>query len=244
MKWFAGCYRLNLDEAEHPIEHYKSIGDLFVRRLKPGLRPVGAGDLVHPADSRITQQGPLNGGELIQAKGMAYKLDDFLGPLSAQPYREGVFATYYLCPTDYHRVHSPVTGRIGRVVYIPGALWPVNEWSTRTIPHLFSINERVIVEILTDRGPVAVVLVGATNVGQMSLSFWEGFRTNSAKQKNPMVRDFAGSVSLKKGDELGAFHMGSTVVLCLSKGATPVNWKELPLGRQVLMGADFNKALQ
>ena len=85
LKWFAGRYRLNLDEAEHPIEHYKSIGDLFVRRLKPGLRPIGTADLVHPADSRITQQGPLNGGELIQAKGMTYKLDDFWAHFRLSP---------------------------------------------------------------------------------------------------------------------------------------------------------------
>ncbi|MBX2996153.1 MAG: phosphatidylserine decarboxylase [Bdellovibrionaceae bacterium] len=241
MKWFANRYKIDLSEAEHDIGHYKSIGDLFVRRLKPGLRPLGAKDLVHPADSRITQMGSLEKGDLIQAKGKTYRLREFLGALDCKPYEKGAFATYYLCPTDYHRVHSPVTGKVRQVVYIPGALWPVNEWSTSHIDNLFSINERVVVEIETEKGLIAVVLVGATNVGQMSLAFWPEFRTNAALQMKPITREFGGGVALQKGDELGAFHMGSTVVMCLSAEALPQDWNKLPLGHQVRVRADFDQ---
>ena len=241
MRWFAGRYRIDLNEAEFDLAHYRSIGDLFVRRLKPGLRPLGQAELVHPADSRITQMGFLKQGDLIQAKGKTYRLKDFLGSLNSAPYESGAFATYYLCPTDYHRVHSPVSGTVRQVVYLPGALWPVNEWSTSNIDELFSINERVVVEIETPNGLVAVVLVGATNVGQMSLSFWPEFRTNAMMQMKPIVRDFKGQVRLEKGDELGAFHMGSTVVMCLSEGALPSNWNQLPLGHQVRVRADFDQ---
>ncbi|MFN7727809.1 MAG: archaetidylserine decarboxylase [Bdellovibrio sp.] len=241
MRWFANRYRIDLNEAELPLEQYRSIGDLFVRRLKPGLRPLGTSELVHPADSRITQMGSLEKGDLIQAKEKTYRLKDFLGALDSAPYSRGAFATYYLCPTDYHRVHSPVSGKVRQVVYLPGALWPVNEWSTSNIDNLFSINERVVVEIATSKGLVAVVLVGATNVGQMSLSFWPQFRTNSAQQMAPLVRDFKGEVSLEKGDELGAFHMGSTVVMCLSQSALPQNWNQLPVGHQVRVRADFDQ---
>lgn len=244
IRLFASYYRIRIDEAEMPIDSYRSIGDFFVRRLKSGLRPLGASRLVHPADSVITQKGELSSGTLLQAKGKTYRLNDFLGEISSDRYLGGAFATYYLCPTDYHRVHSPIRGAIGRVLWIPGELWPVNSWSTQNIDQLFSINERVVIEILTDEGPLAFVMVGATNVGQMSLSFWPDFRTNCANQNKPLLQDFKGQIQITKGQELGAFHMGSTVVLCLTESVAKDDWlSALVLNKQVQVCAASTSAL-
>ena len=239
--WFAKRYGIDLSEAEFPLGHYTSIGDFFVRRLKPGLRPIGSAFFVHPADSLLTQKGTLTEGRLIQAKGKDYQLNEFLGPVPADPYLHGEFATYYLCPRDYHRVHSPVEGEVLKVAHIPGELWPVNAWSTERIENLFLKNERVVIEIQTKNGAVAVVFVGATNVGQVSLAFWPEFRGISLDKTQSWIKNFALPVKIEKGQELGAFHMGSTVVVCLSPGAVPADWQNLPLGHPVLVGASFEE---
>ena len=210
---FAAAYHINLQEAEFPIEEYPSLGDFFVRRLKSGLRPVADSWAVHPADSVITQAGVMTEGLLIQAKNKTYSLQNFTRDAQAlSKWGNGLFLTYYLCPTDYHRVHSPVTGKIQRVVHIPGALWPVNNWSTENIHELFSINERVLVEIQTDRGLVGVMFVGATNVGQIILSFDQEIRGNQLLSSSIFEKTYT-NLSIKKGDELGMFRMGSTVVM-------------------------------
>lgn len=215
---FARAYNINVEEAERPPSAYASIGDFFVRRLKPEARPLGAAPFVHPADSVITESDWIKEGKLIQAKGRHYSLQDFVGTAdAAAPYRNGAFATYYLCPTDYHRVHSPVRGRVTRVRHLPGHLWPVNDWSTTNIENLFAVNERVLVELQTEFGRVGVMFVGATNVGQISLSFWPDFRTNDPRHPSMRERVFEPAVEIGKGDELGIFHMGSTIVLLFSE---------------------------
>lgn len=211
---FAWLYNINLAEAEKPYTEYPSIGEFFVRRLKLGIRPIGEAWAVHPADSRITQAAPIDEGTLIQAKGLTYRLSDFTQDSDCdKKWAGGFFMTYYLCPTDYHRVHSPVDGVITDVRYMPGELWPVNEWSTTNVPNLFSVNERVLVEIQTDLGPVGVVFVGATNVGHICLSFDESIRGN---QKGPHIfkhKEYTPEIPTHKGAELGMFRMGSTVVM-------------------------------
>lgn len=215
IRTFAKTYQINLLETEHPIESYPSVGDFFIRKLKSSARPLGTEGVLHPADSVVNESGPITNGRLIQAKGRDYSLTDFVGSTAvASNYKDGSFATYYLCPTDYHRVHSPVDGYIKRVVHIPGHLWPVNDWSTKNIKDLFSVNERVIIEIESAYGMIAVVFVGATNVGEISLSFWPEFRSNIGGPVRE--RTFDREVMLSKGDELGIFHMGSTVVLLFS----------------------------
>lgn len=212
---FAKTYAINLDEAEFPIEKYESLGEFFIRRLKPGIRPIGETWAVHPADSVITQAAPIENGKLIQAKGKTYSVESFTKDKNAlEKYGKGQFLTYYLCPTDYHRVHSPVTGTIKKVVHIPGALWPVNNWSTDNIHELFSVNERVLVEIETEKGVVGVMFVGATNVGQIVLSFDEQIRGNQLLSEAPIEKNY--DLKINKGDELGAFRMGSTVVMLYS----------------------------
>ena len=215
---FAGHYKINLDEAEHPITHYQSIGDFFVRGLKLSKRPLANFGFVHPADAVITECGEIKDGKLIQAKGLLFSLNEFVGETpNWEKYLDGFFATYYLCPTDYHRVHSAVSGNITRVRYIPGNLWPVNGWSTASIQNLFSINERVVVEIQSVEGDIAMVFVGATNVGKISLKFLNGFFSNTGSSAGLADLKIPENLSIEKGAELGRFHMGSTVVVLCSK---------------------------
>lgn len=238
IKAFASMYKIDLDEAELPYHKYTSIGDFFVRRLKPGIRPVGDSWAVHPADSVITQNAPIDGGTLIQAKGITYKLEEFTqDPEAKKKWAGGYFLTYYLCPTDYHRVHSPVDGVITDVRYMPGQLWPVNEWSTTNVKDLFTVNERVLVEIQTDLGPVGVVFVGATNVGHIVLSFDETIRGN---QKGPHIfkhKKYSPEIPVHKGSELGMFRMGSTVVMLYPPSFRQAFEKSLKTGPGVRVNA-------
>ncbi len=213
VKLFADFYNINVDEAEYPIGYYSSIGDFFVRRLKPEARPVSEAMLVHPADAKISQAAMIESGELIQAKNKTYSLRSFLG---ADDYvnslKNPFFITYYLCPTDYHRVHCPADARVLSVHYLPGDLWPVNEWSTTRIESLFSVNERVVIELEIASKKAFAVLVGATNVGKMTLAFDSDLITNQGRRGSPVFKTYE-DVILKKNDELGCFHMGSTVVM-------------------------------
>ena len=216
---FAKYYEINLQEAEFPIAHYKTIGDLFIRKLKPGARPVGEG-VVHPADALISEAGPIVSNTMIQAKGRTYTVPELL---RAEHFNHifdgGTFATYYLCPTDYHRVHSPVDGKIVFSCHIPGALWPVNSWSVNAIPNLFSVNERIIVIIETPRGRCALVMVAATNVGNMRMSFDESLNsTFRSGERAVKEHSYLPAIPIGRGEEVGVFHMGSTVVMLYEKG--------------------------
>lgn len=216
IKLFAQQYHINLDEAEYPVGHYASLGEFFIRKLKPGIRPLATSKVVHPADSLVTQCERIQNGKLIQAKNKFYSVGDLTADAKAlEKYDGGFFLTYYLCPTDYHRVHSPVTGVIKKVTHIPGALWPVNPWSTENVPELFSVNERVCVEIETYQGFVNVVFVGATNVGQIELTFDPEIRGNQLVLSKPLIKDQL-NIPIEKGAELGCFRMGSTIVAVYS----------------------------
>jgi len=219
IKLFSGHYRINEGEAEKPIGEYLSIGDFFIRKLKPGIRPIGEG-IVHPVDGDLTQFHTIMSGSLIQAKGLNYSLNKFmLNNESDQIFTNGSVLTYYLCPTDYHRTHSPVDGEIQSICYIPGKLWPVNTWSVNAISELFSVNERVVIWIKTELGMLAYVMVGATNVGKISLSFDEEVVTNIRPfRKEPYSKTYLSPIAIKKGEELGVFNMGSTVIAVYSEG--------------------------
>ena len=186
----------------------------------------------------MTYQFPFD-GKLIQAKNKFYDVKDLTEDLKAMDkYNNGSFLTYYLCPTDYHRVHSPVTGYIKRVVHIPGALWPVNSWSTENIHELFSINERVLVEIETERGLVAVMFVGATNVGQICLSFDSKIRGNQLMSNAVHEKKYE-NLKVTKGDELGMFRMGSTVVMLYATDVLQNFTAERFHGLQVRVNAEL-----
>lgn len=215
--WFARTYQIDLDSAGKPAHEYPSIGHFFIRDLREGLRPIES-DLVSPVDGTLRGFGPIENGRLEQIKGKSYSVARFLGDESdAARYANGVFFNLYLSPQDYHHVHSPVGGAIVRSVHIPGRLWPVNDWSLANIDELFSINERIVTYIDSPQlGRVAVVMIGATNVGKMTVTY-DSFISNAGTTK-PAARDYAHPIPIAPGDRLGTFHMGSSVVLLLEPG--------------------------
>lgn len=212
---YVRAYRVDLSEVAEPVESFKTFNAFFTRRLKDGARPVSveAGTLVSPADSRVSSIGAIpREGRLDQIKGRTYAIEKLLASAAdAAVFASGVHATLYLSPSMYHRVHSPVDGRIVSWRYIPGRLFPVNTLAVRHVEALFAVNERVAVLIETpDHGRVAVVLVGAANVGRISLAF-SGLVTHTgaaAASENPKE-----PIPIARGAELGAFNLGSTVVL-------------------------------
>lgn len=219
IRFWIRAYGADLSEAAEPAEAYGTFNDFFTRALKPGARPVasGAGVIVSPSDSRLSHIGTVPpDGRLEQVKGETYALEALLGSDDeAAPYRRGLHATLYLSPGMYHRVHSPVTGRIVAWRYVPGRLFPVNELAVRSVPGLFTRNERVIVLMETDDvGPVAVVLVGATNVGRISLSFTDLVTNAGASAGRVQPPE---PIAIGRGDELGRFNLGSTVVLLVAE---------------------------
>jgi phosphatidylserine decarboxylase len=216
MRWFADRYKIDMNEAEFPLESYPHIGGLFTRRLKPGLRPI-KGLMVHPCDGVLTEQGVIHNGRLLQVKGTDYAVSDFIkDPEKARALDGGYFLTYYLCPTDYHRVHSPISGEIIEAKHIPGTLWPVNKRSVQKIQNLFSINERLVIEIAQGKDITFAVMVGATNVGKMTASFDPTIVTNIPGIIH--TKTYGPALKIQVGDELGIFHMGSTVVMLYPPG--------------------------
>jgi phosphatidylserine decarboxylase len=211
---FARAVGADLDEAELDLRAYASLGDLFARRLRPGSRPIDAelGSIITPCDGVLAARGTAVDGSLIQAKGKTYQLDELLvdAELAAR-LTGGEYATIYLSPRDYHRVHSPVDGRLVRYDYIPGALWPVNPKVAARRDRLLVRNERVVITIDAGRlGKVAVVMVGAAGVGNMALTYAPEsvtWRASGERRRIELDHDIA------KGDELGAFRLGSTVVM-------------------------------
>lgn len=218
LRAFARAYRIDLDEMARPLESYETLNQFFVRELRPGVRPIGEAPVVSPADGRLSQFGPIRDGMLLQVKGIRYHVDELLlgDPLS-RAYHDGTFFTVYLSPQNYHRVHSPVDGRITGYHYLPGRLFPVNDLAVENVPSLFTVNERVTSHIETELGRVAVVMVGATSVGRMSLSYAE-LITNQGSDL-PLSRTLDAPLDCRRGDELGRFNLGSTVVVLLPKHA-------------------------
>lgn len=215
---FAKIYKINLEESEKNYTEYESINAFFVRKLKIDARPIAQAEVLHPADSEIAQAGRIKEGRLIQAKNKTYHLRELFQEDVLAEYQDGFFVTYYLCPTDYHRVHSPVSGEIVETVHIPGALWPVNKASVEGVPDLFTVNERVITKIKTDHGVVGLIFVGATNVGKIALSYDSEIISNDLVHRQIRKRNYQPAIPIQKGDELGMFHMGSTVVMVYPKG--------------------------
>jgi phosphatidylserine decarboxylase len=218
LRSYVRAFGVDLGEAAEPLESFDSFNSFFTRRLRAGARPVAGGSdaVVSPSDSRLSAIGPVPpDGRLEQVKGSTYSIEALLGAAEdAAPFRRGVHATLYLSPAMYHRVHAPVDGRIVAWRYVPGRLFPVNGAGVRSVPGLFTRNERVAVLLETEaHGCVAVVLVGAANVGRMSLSFAD-LVTNEGRAGGRAVP--GEPIPVKRGDEIGTFNLGSTVVLLLA----------------------------
>ena len=238
-RWFAERYQVNMSEAleEDPCA-YPSFNAFFTRALKPGVRPIDddAGSIVCPADGAISQLGDINMGRVFQAKGQDYSLVELLGGNAddAAPFQGGKFATVYLSPKDYHRVHMPLGGKLTRMVHVPGDLFSVNEATADNVPRLFSRNERVVCFFDTDAGPMALVLVGAMIVASIE-TVWAGQVT---PYRRCVVRtDYVDQqpVVLDKGDEMGRFKLGSTAIVVFGKDV--MEWDaEYKAGSPTVMG--------
>lgn len=217
IRQFAKAFNISIGEAEYELTHYGSLDAFFTRKLKEGLRPVH-GSYVHPVDGKLTQFGEVVNGELIQAKGWTYQMGEFLGDEKlAKIYEGGQYSTYYLCPADYHRVHAPVEGDLVSARHIPGLLWPVNDWSVTNIKRLFCLNERVVLNFDSPSGRWSLVLVGATNVGHITITPDPSITTNRWMWHAPTDRQYSPPLKIQAGDELGMFHLGSTVMCVFEK---------------------------
>lgn len=241
--WFINRYNVAMDEAAEPDPLvYENFNAFFTRKLKPGARPIvdGNDNIACPADGAISQLGDIKEGRIFQAKGQNYDLLELLGgdKQACAAFRNGKFATVYLSPRDYHRVHMPVTGTLQSMTYIPGDLFSVNGTTAANVPRLFARNERAVCLFATDMGPMAIVLVGAMIVA--------GIETVWAGQVAPIKRQISQHnyhatpepVTLEKGAEMGRFKLGSTAIVLF--GADAVQWQQqLEADSPVTMGELF-----
>ena len=219
-------YKVNMAEAaETDLATYPSFNAFFTRLLKEGVRPIADNDIVSPVDGVVSQAGPIVTGQIVQAKGQDYSVLSLLGgddALTAE-FVGGQFATIYLSPKDYHRIHMPVTGKLRKMRYVPGDLFSVSPRTARTVPDLFARNERVVVTFDTELGPMVMVLVGAIFVGSMA-TVWSGQITPGyGKAVRQWTYDDAEAMMIEKGQEMGRFNMGSTVVLLFGEQAVTFN---------------------
>jgi phosphatidylserine decarboxylase len=233
-------FAVDLSEAERSLEEYETIDAFFTRALRPGARPFPEDpDLVlAPADSRLHSAGPIVDARLIQAKGKLYSLSRFLeDPDLAEVLTGGTQVTLYLHPRDYHRVHAPLAGRVTGYRYVPGHLFPVNAAAVERVDDLFAINERLITVLETQVGPVAVGMVGAYGVGEISVVY-DSIRSNAGCRE--IVRhDYQDPPVLQAGDELGTFHLGSTVILLFPPGRVLLH--SLGPGERLRMGQPIGR---
>jgi phosphatidylserine decarboxylase len=221
IRWFIGRYGVNMAEAANPDPaSYDSFNTFFARPLRAGARPLANSDWVSPVDGAVSQWGPINKNQIFQAKGHSYSTQALVGgdaALAAQ-FNEGYFATLYLSPKDYHRIHMPCAGTLTRMVHVPGDLFSVNPATAAGVPGLFARNERVVCVFDTAHGPFVLVLVGATIVGSMA-TVWHGMVNPPRPGQLREWRYEGGSISLGQGDEMGRFMLGSTVVMLWPKGS-------------------------
>ena len=240
IRWFVRRYGVAMAEAAEPdVAQYPTFNDFFTRALKPGARPLADAAWLCPVDGAISQFGPLDGERLLQAKGHTYTATALVGGDAALAARfaGGHFATLYLSPRDYHRIHMPAAGRLRRMVHVPGDLFSVNPTTARGVPGLFARNERVVCVfdgVDGSPGPFVLVLVGATIVGSMATA-WHGV-VNPPRPGRP--RDWTyddAPVTLARGQEMGRFLLGSTVVLLLPPGPLRFNPAWAP-GGAIRMG--------
>jgi len=244
IKFFIKKYNVDMSEALYPHpEHYKTFNEFFTRQLKPEVRQIAEGDdvLIQAVDGAVSQFGDIHQDSIFQAKGHNYSLTTLLGgkPELAKPFKNGKFATIYLSPKDYHRIHMPVEGTLTDMVYVPGELFSVNPLTAENVPGLFARNERVIAFFDTPVGKMAIVLVGATIVASIE-TVWSGTVTPPAGknvQHWQYESDDEAAVKLEKGDEMGRFKLGSTIVVCFEKDQ--IEFEDMEAGMTTRLGEVF-----
>jgi phosphatidylserine decarboxylase len=243
-RWFVKRYNINMNEAKQtdPCQ-YSSFNDFFTRELKEGARTICTEDdsIACPADGAISQLGKIQNGRVFQAKGQDYSLQELIGGDEelADKFQDGHFATVYLSPKDYHRVHMPLGGKLTQMIHVPGDLFSVNEVTAANVPRLFSRNERAVCIFETDIGPMAVILVGAMIVASIE-TVWAGQITPDDRKIKTTHYDKVADITLAKGDEMGRFKLGSTAVILFGKDA--ITWgEEFTANSPTRMGESLGK---
>ncbi len=236
--WFVKRYEVNMDEAKEPeIEYYQTFNEFFTRPLREGLRPIAAGEntLACPCDGTISQAGPIRAGSIMQAKDQDYNALELLGGEvnMAAEFEDGRFATIYLAPCNYHRIHMPLDANLRKMIHVPGRLFSVAPWTVEEIPRLFARNERLVCYFESSAGPAAMVLVGALNVSAIE-TVWSGLVVPPRARKITEFNYKHTRMDIGKGAEMGRFNMGSTVILLTGKN---VEWlPHITPGQTVKMG--------
>jgi phosphatidylserine decarboxylase len=247
LNWFLNNYAVNLNEAESSNpDDYASFNDFFTRALKPGARPIAehADALISPADGAISQIGAIENDLILQAKGHHYSVQGLLGGDSVQAaqFSGGQFATIYLSPRDYHRLHMPCKGRLTEMAHVPGRLFSVNQITAAHVPNLFARNERVVCFFDTEFGPMALILVGAIFVSSIE-TVWHGVVTPPTVRQVRRWHYADQHIELDKGQELGRFNMGSTIIMLF--GAQAIRWQHaLQSGTALQMGQHIAERLR
>jgi phosphatidylserine decarboxylase len=246
ISWFIQRYNVDMSIAAEPdASTYQNFNAFFTRPLADGQRPItdDANGIACPADGCISQIGLINNGHIFQAKGQEYSLLELVGGDIdiAKQFVDGSFATVYLSPKDYHRVHMPLGGTLQTMIHVPGDLFSVNETTASNVPRLFARNERVVALFKTDQGPMAVILVGAMIVASIE-TVWAGLVTPKKKQIQTTHYQQADDIHLNKGDEMGRFKLGSTAIVLFGKEAA--KWSdELEANSPVMMGEKMGDTL-
>jgi phosphatidylserine decarboxylase len=236
------AYNVNVDEIEPVEDGFRNLDQFFIRRLKRGVHVVDpdVNAVVSPVDARIDQFGEITGTRIMQAKDIDYLVSDLVPASIHHSFLDGTFVTLYLSPSDYHRIHSPVDGVVTGVMHVPGRLFPVMEFAVNGIRGLFSINERLISYIKTGSGVCAVCKIGAMNVGRISVSYSDLVTNKSIfRRKREIVFPSEFRPHVRKGDEVGVFHLGSTVVLLFQKGMVQLD--NLHVGQRIRVGEKIGK---
>jgi len=239
IKLFAKQFQVNMQEAEREeLADYVNFNDFFTRSLKAGARQIDDNPqhLACPVDGAVSQIGDIKAGQILQAKGQDFNVDTLLGgtPAWSAPFQDGQFSTIYLSPKDYHRIHMPCDGKLTRMIHVPGQLFSVNQATAENVPSLFARNERLIAIFDTEFGPMAMVLVGAMIVASIETT-WAGLICPSGRQVNTWEYGEQDDIVLRKGEEMGRFKLGSTVILCLPRNTCEWN-SELQAGVTTRMG--------
>ncbi|MCZ6558792.1 MAG: archaetidylserine decarboxylase [SAR324 cluster bacterium] len=239
---YVRVYRIDMAHFEAPEEGFPTFNAFFTRALRTGVRPLdsGARRIVSPVDGRVSASGRIETGRLFQAKGMDYSLGELLaGGTVAESYEQGAFLTLYLSPRDYHRIHSPCAGRVRRFSYTPGELWTVSPTGIASVPDLFARNERLLTVLDTQWGELLLVAVGAMVVGKIRTVYHPIISNLAGAQ--PLAEDLAVPYALEKGQELGRFELGSTVILLFPRGVAALD--ALAPGEAVALGEGIGSFL-
>jgi len=243
IEWYCGKFDVNIKECIIPKDGFKTFDEFFTRKLKPKARVIATGPktVISPVDALIYEFGTINYTSIIQAKGVDFSIRDLVPSETANNFLDGMFITLYLSPGDYHRIHSPVAGKIIGYFNIPGRLFTVQEYMVNKLKGLFSKNERLISYIQTTKSLVAVCKIGAMNVGRISVNYADVITNKTFRKKEEIFYNKEQIKSIKTGDEIGMFHLGSTVILLFPKNS--VKFSGIQPGTKVKMGQKIGNLL-